>query len=56
MILSPLSTWSDAEQKTQQMHNRILQPGFMQRNASLVLEDAKNAGVDWITDVCCPST
>lgn len=55
MSLTPLSKWSFLEENIQKTHNRILQPGFMHRDAYSVINDAKMTGTEWLTDVCCPS-
>lgn len=53
--LKPLFEWALEEEHIHKQHNRILQPGFMYRNADDVLRDAKLARVQWLTDYCCPS-
>lgn len=53
--LTPLSKWTIKEEDIQKKHNRIVQPGFMYRDSSLVVADAKRSGVEWLTDVVCPS-
>lgn len=53
--LRKFTEWTWQEEATHLEHNRILQPGFMHRDIKEVLADAKLAGVEWLTDVCCPS-
>ncbi len=55
MDLKPLSAWNPEEENIEIQQNRILQPGFLNRPALEVIEDAKKAHVDWLTDYCCPS-
>jgi hypothetical protein len=47
--------WAESFEKIQKAHNRILQQGFMHRDVDAVLADAKAAGVEWLTNICCPS-
>lgn len=56
MTLKPLTEWTAEEEEIQRKHNRILQPGFLDKPAEEVIRDAKKAKVDWLTDICCPST
>lgn len=51
----PFTQWSGSFEMIQRAHNRILQPGFMHRDVDDVLADAKTAGVEWLTNICCPS-
>lgn len=53
--LKKLTEWRKEESTLHTEHNRILQPGFMQRNAKDVLNDAESVKVEWLTDYCCPS-
>ena len=51
----PLNKWTPEFEKVQKINNRMLQPGFMHRDATTVINDAKKAGVAWLTDICSPT-
>lgn len=53
--LKAATEWTKAEKKSHMQHNRILQPGFMDRSPEAFVADAKIARVEWLTDYCCPS-
>jgi hypothetical protein len=53
--LKPITLWTKHEEKCHVEINRVLQPGFMYREPSKVLSDAKLVKAEWITDFCCPS-
>lgn len=53
--LKPISEWRALEAEVHMKHNRVMQPGFMYRDASNVLGDAKLTGEECLTDVCCPT-
>ena len=55
LTLKPLSAWTSEEKEIHIEHNRILQPGFATKEASKLIENAKLAGEQWLSDVCCPS-
>ncbi|NDB83911.1 MAG: hypothetical protein EB127_14490 [Alphaproteobacteria bacterium] len=55
VTLKPLTQWTESEEQLHLSHNRILQEGFATKNASEMIKNAKLAGEEWLTDICCPS-
>lgn len=53
--LKGISQWSDSEREAHFKHNRILQEGFLTRDAKEVVNDAILCKEDWLTDIVCPS-
>ncbi|RYE06516.1 MAG: hypothetical protein EOP33_04915 [Rickettsiaceae bacterium] len=53
--LAPVSKWTSADEQLQKEHNRLLQPGFLTREASEIIADARLLREDWLTDICCPT-
>lgn len=55
MGLLPVSKWTTREETLHLKHNRILQNGFSTRKPQELVDIAKLAGEEWLTDICCPS-
>lgn len=53
--LQAATKWTISEEALHKTHNRILQPGFLDRAPEQFINDAKIAKVEWLTDFCCPS-
>ena len=55
MPLKPLVSLTSQDEKTELQHNRILQPGFLDRSVNDFFEDAKKTKILWLTDYACPA-
>jgi len=54
LSLQEVSAWTSRTEQVNLEHNRILQPGFLNRDPASFLDDVKLTGSKWLTDVCCP--
>lgn len=55
LSLKPVSRWTASEEEIHLKHNRILQPGFSATKPEKMIQNAKLAKEEWLTDICCPT-